>query len=235
MKLWIGIRLLLAFMCFSATLHAQKVLFMGNSLTYTNDLPQLVAYLAKNFDKSLETTSLCFPNYALEDHWNDGLFQKMLAEQNFDYVIVQQGPSSQEAGKQMLLEYGKKIKNVCAQYGAQLAYYMVWPSKRYYFTFDKVIANHEQAAKELRALLFPVGVHWKTYGKNDFSAQLYGPDDFHPSPAGTFLAALTIFHGLFPKEKLSELKFEDVKKWVPDTRSFQGMTQLVHKKKDMNR
>lgn len=235
MKLRTGIHLLLAFICFNTSLHAQKTLFLGNSLTYTNDMPQMVVYLAQHYGQSLETTSLCFPNYALEDHWNDGVFQKLLAEQDFDYVIVQQGPSSQEAGKRMLLEYGAKIKKRCEPYDTQLGYFMVWPSKRYYFTFDQVIANHRYVAHEHKAKLFPVGVHWKAYEASDHAADLYGPDGFHPSSTGSFLAALTIFHGLFPAENLLELKFEDVKKWVPDAPSLHTMIQLINKKGDTKR
>ena len=41
-------------------------------------------------------------NYALKDHWNEGELQSLIKSGNFDFVVVQQGPSSQAEGRAML-------------------------------------------------------------------------------------------------------------------------------------
>ncbi|WP_298904648.1 SGNH/GDSL hydrolase family protein [uncultured Psychroserpens sp.] len=207
---------------------SKQVLFVGNSLTYTNDLPKIVEQIASNFNETITTTSLCYPNYALIDHWNDGKLQKYIKTGKFDYVIIQQGPSSQNDGRQMLLSDGAKIKALCEEHGSQLVYFMVWPSKNYYYTFDGVIANHKFAAKQNKALLCPVGVIWKTYDANKALENLYSVDGFHPSKAGSFLAALTIFNTIYPNKNISDLSFKSSKTWMTNKKSFDTIIELIN-------
>ena len=98
------------FFFISSSISAQKILFVGNSLTYSNNLPKIVEFIAKKSGEKIITKSLCYPNYALVDHLHDGTFQKLMAKGKYDYVIVQQGPSSQSEGKKMLIEDGAIIE-----------------------------------------------------------------------------------------------------------------------------
>ncbi|MEP3390526.1 MAG: SGNH/GDSL hydrolase family protein [Reichenbachiella sp.] len=174
-----------------------NILFIGNSLTYSNDLPGLVRNLGEKNGLEIGVKSVVKGNYALIDHWNDGVIQQEIATAQYDFVVVQQGPSSQAFGREVLIEYGKKIKELCDEYGGELAYYMVWPSRTYYHTFDGVIKNHEDAASLNEALLCPVGRVWKKHfdDTNDFS--YYGSDGFHPSLKGSQVAADVIYNTLF--------------------------------------
>ncbi len=169
-----------------------RILFVGNSLTYTNNLPSLVEQEAKSRGMKVKTLMLAYPNYAIIDHWNDGEVQKYIKSEKFDYVVIQQGPSSQSEGRRMLIEDGNKLQKLCEQSNTQLAYFMVWPSQTYYYTFDGVIKNHKDAAEKNGAILCPVGEAWRAYFDNNKEYSLYGPDGFHPSPKGSRLAAEVI-------------------------------------------
>ena len=173
------------------------ILFVGNSLTYTNNLPALVEIEAKKKGIRIKTEMIAFPNYALEDHWNDGIFKTRLAEKKYNYVVVQQGPSSQSEGRSMLLDYGARIKEQCDKYNTKLAFFMVWPAYANYSTFDGVIKNYTDASSTTGSLLCPVGKNWKQHftDTNDFS--YYGPDNFHPSLKGSEVAAQVIADTLF--------------------------------------
>jgi hypothetical protein len=177
-----------------------KILFVGNSLTYTNSLPDLVEKEAKSRGFKVKTTTLAYPNYAIIDHWNDGEVQKYIKSEKYEFLIVQQGPSSQSEGRKMLLEDGSKLKKLCEQSGTKLVYFMVWPSQTYYHTFEGVIKNHRDAATENDALLCPVGEAWKAYFDKTKDFSLYGMDGFHPSPKGSRLAAEVIVDTLFSNE-----------------------------------
>lgn len=48
------------------------VLFIGNSLTYANDLPEMVRALALAAGDTLRVGSVANPDWSLEDHWNGG-------------------------------------------------------------------------------------------------------------------------------------------------------------------
>ncbi|GAB4244585.1 MAG: hypothetical protein Tsb0034_22860 [Ekhidna sp.] len=173
------------------------LLFVGNSLTYYNDLPGLVKQEAKQKGIKVKTKQLAYPNYAIEDHLNDGEVQQLLKKEVYDYVIIQQGPSSQAEGRRMLFESGGILKKLCSESGAELVYYMVWPSRTYYHTFDGVIKNHREAAKANDALLCPVGEVWKAHFDKTGDFSYYGPDGFHPSMKGSEVAAEVIVQTLF--------------------------------------
>ena len=179
------------------TLSEYNLLFIGNSLTYANDLPNLVKTYATARAKDISVTTIAKGNYALIDHWVDGDIQKHIKSGDYDFVIVQQGPSSQTYGRGLLIEYGGKISALCKANNTKLAYYMVWPSLTYYATFDGVIYSYTRAADINNDILCPVGSVWKSYfdQTNDFS--YYGQDGFHPSLLGSTIAAQIIYESLF--------------------------------------
>ena len=169
-----------------------NILFIGNSLTYTNNLPELVKKSAKLQGIEIHYKMIAFPNYAIIDHWNDGEAQKLIASQKYDFVIIQQGPSSQNNGRNMLIEYGKKYSSICKLNNSKLCYFMVWPSLNYYHTFDGVIKNHKDAASINNSILLPVGEVWKDYFDRTDDFQYYSSDGFHPSLEGSQVAAKVI-------------------------------------------
>jgi len=219
--------LLVLILCIGFQLQAQKILFIGNSLTYSNALPEILEEIGNTYNKKIRTEMSCFPNYAIVDHLEEGNVQKKIATENYDYVIIQQGPSSQEEGRKMLIDSGNTLSALCKKHNTKLGYFMVWPSKRYYFTFDKVIANHTEAASLNEALLFPVGTHWKDYNSQQNKISLYAGDHFHPSKAGSFFAALVLFKQLFPNEALQAFPFRTAKRWVPHKKSYRAMIALI--------
>ncbi|MEY8021659.1 SGNH/GDSL hydrolase family protein [Muriicola sp. SD30] len=176
-----------------------KILFVGNSLTYSNNLPQLVKKDAQSKGIEVDYEMIAFPNYAIIDHWNDGNVQKLISSQSFDFVILQQGPSSQREGRRMLIEDGNKYKELCELNKSTLCYFMVWPSLNYYRTFDDVIKNHRDAATINGALLLPVGEVWKEYIDSTEKLDYYSQDGFHPSKLGSSVAAKVIVDYLFPQ------------------------------------
>ncbi|PCJ95777.1 MAG: hypothetical protein COA50_08230 [Flavobacteriaceae bacterium] len=175
-----------------------NILFIGNSLTYTNDLPGLVKTRAKQKGITIGTKMIALPNYAILDHWSDGEVQKEINSKKYQFIIIQQGPSSQPFGRQVLIEYGQKYSALCKVNNAKLAYFMVWPSLANYETFDGVILNHKEAALINKAILCPVGEVWKTHFDNTNNFDYYGPDGFHPSFKGSQVAANVIVATLFP-------------------------------------
>jgi len=175
----------------------KSILFVGNSLTYTNDLPSIVVSLAKEKGIELKAEMLAFPNYALEDHWNIGKLQQLLASRTFDFVVLQQGPSSQSEGRAMLLDYGARIKALCDTTKTRMVFFMVWPAFANLHTFDGVIKNYSGAAAVTNSLLCSVGVVWKKHFDDTKDYSYYGPDLFHPSQKGSEIAARVIVDALF--------------------------------------
>ena len=55
-----------------------------------------------------------------------------------------------------------------------------------------VINGYANAAAAASATLFPAGAAWFDLRDRNSPIDLYGPDRFHPSVEGTYLAALTV-------------------------------------------
>lgn len=178
-----------------------RILFVGNSLTYSNNLPEIVKERAVQKGYKVTADVLAKPNYAILDHWAEGEVQEMVKNGNYDYLVIQQGPSSQAWGRQVLFEYGEKFNALCSSNGVKLVYFMVWPSRSYYDTFPGVITNYRDASNNTNSILCPVGEVWKNYfdRTNDFS--YYGVDGFHPSLQGSLVAAQVITDRLYRKPK----------------------------------
>lgn len=174
-----------------------NLLFIGNSLTYINNLPDLVKTEAQKKGLALSFQMIAKPNYAIVDHWSDGNVQKEINTGNYDFVIIQQGPSSQADGYDMLVNDGKKYAEICKTNNTKLAYFMVWPAIYNYHTFDGVIQNYATGARANSAILCPVGRVWKNHFDRTGDFSYYGPDEFHPSLLGSQVAAEIIVQSLF--------------------------------------
>jgi hypothetical protein len=170
------------------------ILFIGNSLTTTNDLPAMVERLARESGgPPLVTRTVAEGGFSLEDHWNRGMAQRVIAEGGWSIVVLQQGPSALPESQANLREYTQRFDTAIRSAGARPALYMVWPESEREAVFDDVVASYTRAAQAVNGLLFPVGEAWRIAWRRDSRLPLYGPDGFHPSPIGTYLAALVIY------------------------------------------
>jgi hypothetical protein len=186
----------------NASAKSLKVLYVGNSLTYTNDLPSLIAAIAKQDSVDITYTTFAFPDYSLEDHWNEGKVEDVIATGHYDFVVAQQGPSALPESQVLLLEYVNRFQAICKKHNTKLLLYMVWPSKARLFDLDNVIASYTKAASTTGASLSPAGLAWKLAWQNDPSLSLYGPDNFHPGMQGSLLAAMTLYASISGKKNL---------------------------------
>jgi hypothetical protein len=59
-----------------------------------------------------------------------------------------------------------------------------------------VVTAYTAAAEGNDAVLLPAGRAWQAVLAAHPEIELYGPDQFHPTRAGAYLAALVIFGGL---------------------------------------
>jgi hypothetical protein len=188
-----------------------NVLFLGNSLTYYNNLPELVKLIAACDSVEMTYHSISLPNYALVDHWNEGKAQKEIESGSYNFVVVQQGPSSQTEGRTYLLDYGLKFDALCDQHNATLVSYMVWPAKARLTDFPGVFESYKLLADSVNGIFCPAGNAWLKVWENYPEFKLYGPDNFHPDYRGSLLAALVIYGSIMQKRDLSFADFNKLK------------------------
>lgn len=173
-----------------------RILFIGNSLTYANDLPGMVCTLARASGRHAVCESVAKPDYGLEEHWNEKEARQAIGR-GWDFVVLQQGPSALPESRVLLVNYAKRFNDEISRTGARTALYMVWPSQARRGDFAGVSQSYAAAAKAVNGLLLPAGDAWRAAWAIDPRLALYGPDGFHPSPMGSYLAALMIHARLF--------------------------------------
>lgn len=180
-----------------------RMLFIGNSLTYTNDMPRMVQHLADAAGRSFAYGVVAAPDYSLEDHWADGI-AGTIAAQRAHVVVMQQGPSSLPANQQHLAFWARQLEPSIRAAGGVPALYMVWPDASRIFAFDAVRDAYFNAAAAVDGLFLPAGDVWRAAWARDPDLATYGGDGFHPSPIGSMAAALTIFAVALEAEALLE-------------------------------
>jgi hypothetical protein len=124
-----------------------RVLFIGNSLTYANDLPQALASLVSDAGDQIVTETVAYGDHALVDHYNGSSEARTkIASRRWDYVVMQQGPSSLQLSRDTLIIGARLFNPSIRAAGALPAMYMVWPSKDRLSFFGDVIESYRLAA-----------------------------------------------------------------------------------------
>lgn len=176
------------------------VLFIGNSLTYANNLPGIVEALADSArEPLLETRMVAKPDYSLEDHWADGDARRTIESGGWNVVVLQQGPSSLDESRALLLTYAKNFNEPITKVGARPAMYQVWPTVDRAADFPRANESYRLAASAVGGLLFPAGEGWLAAQRIDPAIPLYAFDGLHPSAEGSYLAALVMYAVLYGK------------------------------------
>jgi len=195
MKAAVLLGILLALACTGGAARATdaqlRVLFIGNSLTAVNDLPHVVSTLSGG---RIAYRTVAPGGVSLEDHWTLTGARDALEEGPWDFVVLQQGPSSLAESAANLREWTVRWAAAIRAHHATPAVYEVWPDSAFGVraSFPAIVHSYRRAAAAAHATFLPAGEAWQAAWRRNPRLALYGPDGFHPSQLGTTLAALVI-------------------------------------------
>lgn len=205
--------LLFSFACFGQT--TRRALFLGNSYTYFNNMPQMVATIADGLGDSLIFDMYAPGGYTLDDHGTDPVSEAKIMQGNWDYLALQEQSqipaipgywSNELSGINSLF----RTHNPCGR----LMFYMTWgrkngdanncqafPNMCTYIGMDTQIRKtYIEMAQVYGGELSPVGAAWRYVRQNHPNIDLYNPDESHPSQAGSYLAACCFYAAIFKKD-----------------------------------
>ena len=140
---------------------ANRVLFIGNSLTQGNGLTGMVRTLSRQAGEPINVEEVTFGGFSLEDHWNEGSARRAIQRGGWRFVVLQQGPSSLPESRENLLQWTARFNQEIRQAGARPAFYSVWPDITRVAFFDDVSESYRQAAASADGLLLPAGEAWR--------------------------------------------------------------------------
>ena len=190
-----------------------SILFIGNSYTYFNNMPSIVADIAASFGNHVDYASQTPGGMTFAGHAGNSNTYSAMNSTDWDYVVLQaqsQEPSFPygQVNKQTLpfamqLADSAQAISTCSQ----AMFFMTWgrengdPQWDSINTFDKMNARLRLAylrfADSSNASVAPVGVAWKYVRDNHPEINLYTGDGSHPSYAGSYLAACTFYASVF--------------------------------------
>lgn len=177
-----------------------RVLFIGNSYTYRNDLPDVLRTMAaKAGGRPLETARAAGAGMTLADHLRSVETVARIRGGRWDYVVLQdQGTQPLENPKGMQAA-ARELNNEITKSGARTLVMATWARKSKPETQALINHNTQLVADAIQAEVVPVGAAWQTALADPAGLRLYDGDGSHPSRLGTFLAASTLFATLYDR------------------------------------
>ncbi len=174
-----------------------KILFIGNSFTQRNDLPGLLAEMGAERDLCIRSKLLSRGGASLRMHWNSGAAAKEIASGGYDYVVLQEQSTLPVKNANRMAENIRLFAKVIQEAGAKTVLYMTWARQHSPELQQAITDAYCGIAKEIGAIVVPVGLAWQNFTATHDRPQLYDRDQSHPSAAGSYLAACVFLAALF--------------------------------------
>lgn len=201
-----------------------KILFLGNSYTGRNNLPEKVSMLALSLGDSVYFDSNTPGGARLMDHAVNPTTLEKISQDDWDFVVIQaqsQEPSLQPAQVvsnvlpyAVILNDSIKSNNPCSE----TVFYMTWgrkygdqqncPTWPPVCTFlgmqERLVAGYMTMGEQNSSTVAPIGLAWKHAMDNDPDSliNLYSVDYSHPSLHGTYLTACVMYATMFQRSPL---------------------------------
>lgn len=207
---------------FPISLFAQNydVLFLGNSYTFYNNMPDLVSQIALSLDDTLNPTSNTPGGWRLENHaeQNSSSLQ-LLNQQKWDYVVIQaqsQEPSFPPSQvEQETYPYAQSlVESILANDScSEPMFFMTWGRKNgdalngvgypaiatYQGMQSRLRNSYLEMGFDNNSSVSPVGMAWKKSIEQNPEFELFSGDESHPNLAGSYLTACVFYSSIFKK------------------------------------
>ncbi len=198
-----------------STNKSYNILFIGNSYTFFNDMPTAIFQkIAESAGYTVQVTAITKGGWTLEKHGDPAdeygkAVDAALRENRYDYVILQEQSVRPASEPEKFYAAVRSLAERVKANGAKIVLYATWGRK----TGSKILAEHgwtneemtnmlatayRTIGKEIGAAVADVGLaFYDVYTHNGDTIDLYNPDLTHPSPVGSYLAALKLFATVF--------------------------------------
>jgi hypothetical protein len=202
------------------TVNPLRVLFIGNSHTYYNDLPGMIAQLAAaaKVERPLLFAMEAAGGATLAQHLAGTRVRAQLGQGHWDYVVLQeqqQVPSFTFNRAQLEREFyapARTLDVLARASGAKTVLYMTWAKRAgdpdnvrddsYDKMQERVRESYAQLARELDDTVAPVGVAWRWALQKRPELPLWAADGSHASLHGSYLAACVLYSVLYAHSAL---------------------------------
>jgi len=204
---WLAFVLLAVFLpAFAQEEAPLRVLFLGNSYTYFNDLPNMVAKLAAvSPGRKIDAKAVTRGGANLSELWSVTNALDTLRGGEWDVVVLQEQStlgSNYADGKWQvnepagLLRWSKFWQTEIQRKNAKTVCYLTWGRKARPEFQTALNYGYAEAAESIGAQIAPAGLAWKRLRELHSQIELFDPDGTHPSPVGTLVNACVFLETL---------------------------------------
>ncbi len=194
-----------------------RVLFIGNSITYFNNMPQTFEAIANSKKDYTDVTVYAPGGTGFIHHVNDPNVYEYFRKGNWDYVVLQPGsnespgysePIEATLSRAKILKDSIQAYNPCAKTLYYEISYGVWGSTAsdlvtYNNTMDLIRANIEYLSDSTSLFFAPAGEAVRIAWNADQTTMLWGSTgDIHPNAKGSYIIACTFYASIFKKPSL---------------------------------
>jgi hypothetical protein len=189
----------------------KSILFIGNSFTSVNNLPNLFTQLALSGGKSVTAAMCAQGGYKLFQHAADPVTGRELEEHKWDVVVLQeqsQTPAIENDKNAYMYPAIRDFNERIRKAGAVPMLYLTWGRKNgdsefgysdYSSMQEALTLGYMGIAQELSIEVAPVGAAWKTAHERQPILLLWAGDGIHPALAGSYLAACVFYAVIYGK------------------------------------
>jgi hypothetical protein len=186
-----------------------RVLFVGNSYTYVNDLPATFALLSGSGGHPVATGTDAQGGAMLTDHAASASTTSTLKSAKWNVVVLQeqsQGPSIESFRQRRMYPAARRLVTQIRGVGAQPMFFLAWARRDgspengipdYATMQARVDQGYLAIAHEQGAPVAPVGYAWQTLLAQTKPSDLWQTDGVHPTSRGTYLAACVFYAAIF--------------------------------------
>jgi len=200
-----------------------KVLFIGNSYTYYNDMPKIFESIAKGQGADVEVFSVTKGGYTLlqladvnDEHGKRA--DDILKSEKFDVVFLQEQSRRPIIDKGLFIDGVKALDAKIKENGARTVLYQTWGRNKgnaelYDVASDtrdmaeKLADSYEAAAEEISCPVSRVGYAFLDVFENHPETELYVSDGSHSNELGSYLAALCHYATVYGEDP-AEVKYD---------------------------
>jgi hypothetical protein len=184
------------------------ILWIGNSLTYYNDLPAMVSELAKaGRQPPLVHQQHTRGGWTLEQHWENDQKKDddkdkskaltLLRSRRWDFVVLQEHSQHPLKNPAPMFEYTEKFGAEIRKQGARTLVYLPPPLAKAPENQAKLTDLHERVAAKVKARVVPVGPAWAKMLAAERPPTLFHADKVHPGKDGSYLAACVFYAAIY--------------------------------------
>ena len=174
-------------------------LFIGNSHTYLNFMPQMLGALtrADDHDFELHVDQCTGEGASLEWHWNNPQSRDAIRQRPWDFVVLQDRSGGPLEDPDSFVHHAGLLDTEINKQGAKTVFFMTWANRQRPDTQVTLTAAYTNLAKEFNAIVSPVGMAWEAVHRVAPDFDLHHRDGRHANPAGSYLTACVFYAVLF--------------------------------------